>query len=50
VVTAEVKMLVVAVTAVVAVVELAVVDSVEGSGVVMRAELRRIVVDVAAKV
>jgi hypothetical protein len=40
----------VAVTAVVAVVELAVVDSVEGSGVVMRAELSRIVVDVAAEV
>jgi hypothetical protein len=50
--TVEVNMLVVAVTAVVVpvVVELAVVDSVEGSVVVMRAELSRIVVDVAAEV
>jgi hypothetical protein len=35
---------------VVVVEELAVVDSVEGSGVVMKAELSRIVVDVAAEV
>jgi hypothetical protein len=49
-VTVAVNMLVVPVTALVVVEELAVIDSVEGSVEVMRAELSRIDVDVAAEV